>query len=75
MAGNVREWVNDWYSSSYYASSPSTNPSGPPTGADHVLRGGSWFNVTNSLRSSDRSTSGTPGNTVGGLGFRVARNP
>jgi formylglycine-generating enzyme required for sulfatase activity len=74
MSGNVWEWVNDWYSSSYYASSPSTNPPGPASGITRVLRGGSWGNVSVSLRSSIRLDL-TPGLTGGGVGFRVARAP
>jgi formylglycine-generating enzyme required for sulfatase activity len=74
MAGNVGEWVSDWYSATYYTSSPSTNPTGPTGGWPRVVRGGSWGNVPNYLRSSFRL--GT--SPVGGCnctGFRVARNP
>jgi formylglycine-generating enzyme required for sulfatase activity len=74
MSGNVREWVNDWYSSSYYASSPSSNPTGPATGSYRMLRGGSWLNPTNDVRSSYRIYN-TPDITFNSYGFRVARAP
>jgi formylglycine-generating enzyme required for sulfatase activity len=72
MSGNVWEWVNDRYSGTYYASSPSTNPPGPSSGSLRVLRGGSWADGTDDLRSSDRAI--TPGSNII-LGFRVARAP
>jgi formylglycine-generating enzyme required for sulfatase activity len=68
------EWVNDWYSSTYYASSPSSNPTGPATGSYRVLRGGSWYDFTNYVRSSSR-IDGSPGYAVDNVGFRVARAP
>jgi formylglycine-generating enzyme required for sulfatase activity len=74
MSGNVYEWVNDWYSSTYYASSPSSNPTGPATGTYRVLRGGSWDNNTNDVRSSNRNDY-APANTDDVIGFRVARAP
>jgi formylglycine-generating enzyme required for sulfatase activity len=74
MAGNVYEWVNDRHSATYYASSPSTNPPGPASGANRVLRGGSWGNLTIFLRSSFRDNA-TPGFTSSLVGFRVARDP
>jgi formylglycine-generating enzyme required for sulfatase activity len=54
MAGNVMEWVADWYSSTYYENSPRRNPLGPSSGMNHVLRGGSWKSIENSIRSSYR---------------------
>jgi formylglycine-generating enzyme required for sulfatase activity len=77
MSGNVLEWVNDWYSSNYYASSPSANPPGPSSGTSRVMRGGGWYNWSDSCRSSSR-IGVTPSGNVGvgdWRGFRVARNP
>ena len=71
MLGNVFEWVNDWCDA--YSSSAQTNPVGPVSGTDRVFRGGSYFNETVYVRSSQRSC--TPDNPYINVGFRVARNP
>jgi formylglycine-generating enzyme required for sulfatase activity len=55
MAGNVWEWVHDRYDRRYYSVSPAKNPQGPATGASRVLRGGSWYNYDNFVRSAFRS--------------------
>jgi formylglycine-generating enzyme required for sulfatase activity len=39
-----------------------------------VIRGGSWNNDTNNVRSSNRNND-TPGNTNNNIGFRVASTP
>jgi formylglycine-generating enzyme required for sulfatase activity len=71
MSGNVWEWVNDWYGS--YSVSPSTNPLGPVSGTARVLRGGSWLNGSDGVRSSSRGFN-APANTPDTVGFRVARD-
>ena len=72
MLGNVWEWVNDWYGT--YPSSAQTNPTGPVSASYRVLRGGSWSDGPNYVRSSNRYDF-TPGYTANFFGFRVARTP
>ena len=72
MLGNVWEWVNDWWDT--YPSSAQVNPTGPVSASTRVIRGGSWFDGTDYVRSSYRY-SFTPGNADNDLGFRVARTP
>jgi formylglycine-generating enzyme required for sulfatase activity len=55
MAGNVSEWVEDGYDENYYFNSPSSNPLSPYNGGWGVLRGGSWGNNNDGIRSSYRS--------------------
>ena len=72
MHGNVWEWVEDCWNGSH-AGAPSDG-SACTTGdcSNRVLRGGSWLNGPQSLRSADRSGS-TSGVRSGDIGFRLAR--
>jgi len=54
MAGNAQEWTADWYKRSYYARGPKKNPKGPTSGSFHLVRGGSWEDKPQDLRTSRR---------------------
>jgi formylglycine-generating enzyme required for sulfatase activity len=62
MHGNVAEWCLDAYSASFYktlpADQPVLNPYNPPKGPyPHVVRGGSWDDDADRLRSAARRAS------------------
>jgi len=83
MHGNVWEWVEDCFYNSYYNSANipvlgRPEDGGAATGCsstqDRVLRGGSWFNNPQYLRSSYRDNGGVTRNGASNYrGFRVAR--
>ncbi|MDW8328325.1 MAG: SUMF1/EgtB/PvdO family nonheme iron enzyme, partial [Anaerolineales bacterium] len=74
MAGNVWEWVADWFDPGYYGSAPSINPAGPASGERKGMRGGSWFNGVDGVRTVVRS-SRRPDDTLFALGFRCSVAP
>ena len=70
MSGNVWEWVWDRYDS--YPNGAFKDPSGAVSGASRVVRGGSWGNDAQYLRSAHR-LSNVPSLRGDFIGFRVAR--
>ncbi len=51
MAGNVYQWCKDWYGT---GERKTRNPTGPDSGTEHVIKGGSFIEGMESLRSSNR---------------------
>ncbi len=85
MSGNVREWCLDVYEATFYVNSPKENPIAGVESIDKaisdflnvkkncVLRGGSWLNIPEKLRVSER-TSRLPNATNPNDGFRCVKN-
>jgi len=73
MAGNVWEWTFDWFQSAYYDVTPYENPRGPASGSSRVMRGGSWHNTADGVRTVARASI-KPDDTFDTLGFRCAQD-
>ncbi len=73
MSGNVWEWCRDWHQNEYYSIMPLENPTGPQSGFEKVLRGGSYVNLQQYCRVSERGHT-SPDNKLYAFGFRLARS-
>jgi formylglycine-generating enzyme required for sulfatase activity len=74
MHGNVWEWCQDYYNT--YPGGSVVDPQGPAIGTNHVLRGGSWYNIPSSmLRSAFRRGDHLPTSRDWRIGFRVVLAP
>jgi len=71
--GNVWVWTSDLWDGNPN-NSPTTNPTGASAGSNRVIRGGSWFNYAQDLRSAYRDGYGL-GERNYAVGFRVVRTP
>ncbi|MFQ5912077.1 MAG: formylglycine-generating enzyme family protein [Nitrospinota bacterium] len=74
MAGNVWEWTATPYGEHYYRVSPLRNPQGPKDGWLKVIRGGSWMNGPDQIRTGVRFRL-DPVVKWKRVGFRCARSP
>ncbi len=57
MLGNVAELCSDWYAADAYAQYPAgtqINPTGPAAGEEQVIRGGSYRDDADNVRSASR---------------------
>jgi formylglycine-generating enzyme required for sulfatase activity len=72
MIGNVWEWTEDCWNESYQGAPADGSPWTSGDGSRRVVRGGSWINNPDYLRSADRYWYRTV-DRRSNVGFRVAR--
>lgn len=72
LAGNAAEWVHDWYGKDTYWRPLRDDPTGPERGEVRVVRGGSYYDSPNLLRSTYRYGL-NPISGFSTVGFRCAR--
>ena len=74
MCGCVWNWINDYYASDYYSNSPPSDPEGPTSGNQKIIRGGSFFEINESLwlKSAFRVYN-TPLESTFSCSFRIVR--
>ena len=72
MAGNLYQWCKDWYTPG--AERKADNPTGPDQGTERVLKGGSYSESMDSLRSAYR-ISADPAASKAIYGFRCVKKP
>jgi formylglycine-generating enzyme required for sulfatase activity len=72
MAGNVFEWTDDCWNASYHGAPDDGSPWTTGDCSIRVVRGGSWTDVPDLLRSAARIGNDNGSRTYS-LGFRVAR--
>ncbi|MBI4614703.1 MAG: SUMF1/EgtB/PvdO family nonheme iron enzyme [Planctomycetes bacterium] len=74
MGGNVSEWCLDFYSEDFYAQMPDSNPLNDRAALGRVLRGGSWKDPRELVRTTWRNY-GQPDRYALYIGFRCVKDP
>jgi formylglycine-generating enzyme required for sulfatase activity len=73
MQGNVFQWVEDCFQDNYIEAPTDGSARTSSTCKRHVVRGGSWYEDPDFLRSANRSRMDAADSKDDDLGFRIAR--